>query len=100
MIQFIKSHFKLKDIDLFIGTGGNLRRIGKIRKKILGKSTSELAMFDEINHMEEAILSMSYVDRIRRLELDQNRADVILPAIMLTHHLMQKLKIENNFTKN
>jgi exopolyphosphatase / guanosine-5'-triphosphate,3'-diphosphate pyrophosphatase len=42
--------------------------------------------------MEEAILSMSYVDRIRKLELDQNRADVILPAIMLTHHLMQKLK--------
>jgi exopolyphosphatase / guanosine-5'-triphosphate,3'-diphosphate pyrophosphatase len=94
MIQFIKSHLKLKDIDLFIGTGGNLRRIGKIRKKILGKPSSELAMFNEINHMEEAILSMSYVDRIRRLELDQNRADVILPAIMLTHHLMQKLKIE------
>jgi exopolyphosphatase/guanosine-5'-triphosphate,3'-diphosphate pyrophosphatase len=94
MIQFIKSHLKLKDIDLFIGTGGNLRRIGKIRKKILGKPTSELAMFNEIHHMEEAILSMSYVDRIRRLELDQNRADVILPAIMLTHHLMQKLKIE------
>lgn len=94
MIQFIKSHLKLKDIDLFIGTGGNLRRIGKIRKKILGKPSSEVAMFSEINHMEEAILSMSYVDRIRRLELDQNRADVILPAIMLTHHLMQKLKIE------
>jgi exopolyphosphatase / guanosine-5'-triphosphate,3'-diphosphate pyrophosphatase len=93
MLAFIKNHFRIKNIDLLIGTGGNLRRIGKIRKKILGKQTSELAMFDEINHMEEAILSMSYVDRIRRLELDQNRADVILPAIMLTHHLMQKLKI-------
>lgn len=92
MIAFIKAHLKIKDIDLFIGTGGNLRRIGKIRKKILGKPSSELALFSEIHHMEEAILSMSYVDRIRRLELDQNRADVILPAIMLTHHLMQKLK--------
>jgi exopolyphosphatase/guanosine-5'-triphosphate,3'-diphosphate pyrophosphatase len=50
-------------------------------------------MFDEIHHMEEAILSMSYVERIRRLELDQNRADVILPAVMLTHHLMEKLKL-------
>lgn len=94
MISFIKAHLKIKDIDLFIGTGGNLRRIGKIRKKILGRPTSEMALFNEINHMEEAILSMSYVERIRRLELDQNRADVILPAIMLTHHLMQKLKIE------
>ena len=94
MISFIKKHTRLKDLDLFIGTGGNLRRIGKIRKKILGRSTSELALFQEIHHMEEAILSMSYVDRIRRLELDQNRADVILPAIMLTHHLMQKLKMD------
>ncbi len=95
MLTFIKAHVKIKDIDLLVGTGGNLRRIGKIRKKILGKPTSELALFEEIHHMEEAILSMSYVDRIRRLELDQNRADVILPAIMLTHHLMQALKMDS-----
>lgn len=94
MLIFIRTCFKIKEIDLLIGTGGNLRRIGKIRKKILGRSSSEMALFEEINHMEEAILSMSYVERIRRLELDQNRADVILPAIMLTHHLMQKLKMD------
>lgn len=93
MLSFIKAYLPKKP-DLFIGTGGNLRRIGKIRKKMLGKETSQLALFSEINHMEEAILSMSYVDRIRRLELDQNRADVILPAIMLTHHLMEKLKLD------
>ena len=94
MIGFIKQYLKIKEIELFIGTGGNLRRIGKIRKKILGGSTSQLATFSEIAHMEEAILSMSYVDRIRRLELDKNRADVILPAIMLTHHLMEKLQLD------
>lgn len=94
MMNFIKGFFKTKDINILVGTGGNLRRIGKIRKKILGRTTSQMATFDEIHHMEESILSMSYVDRIRRLELDQNRADVILPAIMLTHHLMKKLKME------
>lgn len=94
MVKFIEHHLGKKKPDLLIGTGGNLRRIGKIRKKILRKETSELALFREIDHMEEAILSMSYVDRIRRLELDQNRADVILPAIMLTHHLMRELKID------
>jgi len=92
MLRFIKSLLPKKP-DLFIGTGGNLRRIGKIRRKILGRESAEVAMFDEIHHMEQAILSMSYVDRIRSLELDQNRADVILPAIMLTHHLMEKLKV-------
>jgi exopolyphosphatase/guanosine-5'-triphosphate,3'-diphosphate pyrophosphatase len=94
MVKFIEHHLGKRPTQLLIGTGGNLRRIGKIRKKILGKPSSEMALFNEIDHMEAAILSMSYVDRIRRLELDQNRADVILPAIMLTHHLMKALKIE------
>ncbi len=93
IMVFIKTKIPKKP-DLFIGTGGNLRRIGKIRRKILRRDSAEIAMFNEIHHMEEAILSMSYVDRIRSLELDQNRADVILPAIMLTHHLMQKLKVD------
>jgi exopolyphosphatase/guanosine-5'-triphosphate,3'-diphosphate pyrophosphatase len=94
MLRFITQHFGKKKPDLFIGTGGNLRRIGKIRKNILGQSTSQLALFKEVAHMEASIFSMSYVDRIRKLELDQNRADVILPAIMLTKILMEELKLE------
>lgn len=94
MMTFIHHHLGNKKVSILVGTGGNLRRIGKIRKKILGKSTSQLAFFDEIKHMEEAIRSMSYVDRIRQLELDQNRADVILPAIMLTFKLMNALEME------
>jgi exopolyphosphatase/guanosine-5'-triphosphate,3'-diphosphate pyrophosphatase len=94
MLRFIREELGHKKPDLFVGTGGNLRRIGKIRKNFLGKPTSELAMFEEIHHMEETIFSMSFVDRIRRLELDQNRADVILPAIMLTNHLMDALKLD------
>lgn len=94
MLSFIQKHLGKKKPELFIGTGGNLRRIGKIRKKILGQETSQLALYREVAHMEESIFSMSYVDRIRSLELDQNRADVILPAIMLTKILMEELKLD------
>lgn len=93
MLTFIREHFGKKKPDFFVGTGGNLRRIGKIRKKTLGRPTSQLATFSEISHMEEIILSMSYIDRIRGLELTENQADVILPATMLTQKLMQKLKL-------
>ncbi len=94
MLRFIKQHLKNKKVNVFVGTGGNLRRIGKIRKNFLNKTSSEMATFSEIHHMEGTISSMSYVDRIRRLELDQNRADVILPAIMLTEFLMKSLKMD------
>lgn len=93
MLGFIREHFGKKTPDYFVGTGGNLRRIGKIRKKTLGKPTSQMATFSEISHMEDIILSMSYIDRIRGLELTENQADVILPATMLTQKLMQKLKL-------
>jgi exopolyphosphatase/guanosine-5'-triphosphate,3'-diphosphate pyrophosphatase len=91
-MRFIEKNLGKKKLDIFVGTGVNLRRIGKIRKKILGKSSSNEAFYREIAHMEETIFSMSYVDRIRSLELDQNRADVILPAIMITKILMEELK--------
>lgn len=94
MLRFLKTHTNIKKIDTFIGTGGNLRRIGKIRKKMLGRSSTEICTFEEIDHMEESIARMSFIDRVRSLELDQNRADVILPAIMITQHLMRKLEME------
>lgn len=93
MLAFIREHYGKKKPEFFVGTGGNLRRIGKIRKKTLGKPTSQLATFSEISHMEDIILSMSYIDRIRGLELTENQADVILPATMLTQKLMHKLKL-------
>lgn len=94
MVRYLKGHINLKKIDIFIGTGGNLRRIGKIRKKLLGHGSTEFCSFEEIDHMTETIRRMSFVERVRGLELDQNRADVILPAIMITHHLMRKLEME------
>lgn len=88
MIRFTQAHFGKKTPDLMIGTGGNLRRIGKLRRKILNK-TSQECMFDEVAHMADALYSMSFVERIRRLDLDQNRADVILPATMLVKNIMK-----------
>lgn len=93
MTKFIENYTKKKHIDYFIGTGGNLRRIGKIRKKTLGKN-SKLALLSEINAFEEIIRKMSLKDRIQKLEMDPNRADVILPAIMITERLMERLKLK------
>jgi exopolyphosphatase / guanosine-5'-triphosphate,3'-diphosphate pyrophosphatase len=88
MLRFTQEHFGKKAPDLMIGTGGNLRRIGKLRRKIMNK-TSQECMFDEVAHMADALYSMSFVERIRRLDLDQNRADVILPATMLVKSIMR-----------
>lgn len=92
--SFIRKNLLETKPNLIIGTGGNLRRIGKIRKKTLNKLSSEVATFEEITQMKDIVFSMSYVERIRDLELDQNKADVILPAITLTHLLMEQFNLK------
>ncbi len=90
MQRFVSQYLGKKSPDLFIGTGGNLRRMGKIRRKILNK-TSQECLFSEVSHMADTLFSMSFIERIRKLELDQNRADVILPATMMVRAVMEML---------
>ena len=90
MARFVKSRFGTRSPDLFIGTGGNLRRIGKIRRQFMKKPSTECTL-GEINRMAESLVKMSYEERISRLKLEPNRADVIVPATLLTQRLMQEL---------
>ena len=78
---------------MFIGTGGNLRRIGKIRRQFLKKDSTECT-YSELKKISDSLLSMSYEDRIQRLKLEPNRADVIVPATALTQTFMKELKIK------
>jgi len=93
MRRFARSYLGARPPDVFVGTGGNLRRMGKIRRKILRKPSTECT-YPEVAHMADTLFSMSFVERIRRLELDQNRADVILPATMLTREVMKSFDLK------
>ena len=86
--RFLHPHLKQRPPQLLIGTGGNLRRIGKLRRKILNKTSQECTL-EEVTHMADILYSMSFVERIRRLELDRGRADVILPAAMMVKAVMR-----------
>jgi exopolyphosphatase/guanosine-5'-triphosphate,3'-diphosphate pyrophosphatase len=90
IVDYIKTHLRLKDIELVAGTGGNLRRMGKIRRKTLGRSSEE-CLYSEVAHMSHALFSMGLIERVRALELDPDRADVILPAAMLVETLMRRV---------
>jgi exopolyphosphatase/guanosine-5'-triphosphate,3'-diphosphate pyrophosphatase len=93
MEKFIENYLSIKKINLFVGTGGNLRRIGKMRKKILHKPETECS-YEEVSHMTQTLHAMTYIERIRKLELDQDRADVIVPATMIIERLMKNLNLK------
>jgi len=79
-----KSEFlNLNHERLAIGTGGNMRRMGKLRKILFKKSNTEIVTLAELEKIRDILFSMSYQKRISKLRMTPDRADVILPSVVL-----------------
>ncbi|MEZ4802711.1 MAG: exopolyphosphatase [Gelidibacter sp.] len=74
--QWIKTNTKdYEKVDL-IGSGGNINKIFKISGKAVGKPLTYFYLTSFYNMLQ----SYSYEERITQLDLNQDRADVIIPA--------------------
>ena len=77
--QWIKSNTRIYDKVELIGTGGNINKIFKISGKDLGKPLSYFYLINYFNTLQ----NYSYEERITELNLNQDRADVIIPALRI-----------------
>ena len=59
-----------------VGTGGNINKLFDLSSKLSESSTS----LDEIERMRDYIASFTLEERINKLQLNPDRADVIVPA--------------------
>jgi exopolyphosphatase/guanosine-5'-triphosphate,3'-diphosphate pyrophosphatase len=59
-----------------VGTGGNINKLFDLSSKLSERSTS----LEEITRMRDYIAQFSLEDRIHKLQLNPDRADVIVPA--------------------
>jgi exopolyphosphatase/guanosine-5'-triphosphate,3'-diphosphate pyrophosphatase len=83
--QWIKSNTKAyEDIEV-IGSGGNINKIFKISGKAIGKPLTYFYLTAYYNLLK----SYSYEERITKLDLNQDRADVIIHA---THIYLSAMK--------
>lgn len=69
---------KYTQLDL-IGSGGNINKVFKLSAKKPGKTLS----FLYLTQLYKELMSMSYEERILQLELNPDRADVIIPAMRI-----------------
>jgi len=74
--EWIEHHTKGYTRLSLIGTGGNINNIFKNSRKEIGKPLS----FLYLSSYYELLNSLSYEERIWKLNLNQDRADVIVPA--------------------
>lgn len=76
MKEWVKTHTHgIKDISL-IGSGGNINKIYKMSGRTDGSPLSYIYMKANFKYLK----TMSYDERISELNLNQDRADVIIPA--------------------
>lgn len=76
---WIKENTSEYDKVRVLGSGGNINKIFKVSGKALGKP---LTYFYLINYFK-TLQSYTYEERITELELNQDRADVIIPAMKI-----------------
>lgn len=73
---WITSHFNKESKVEIIGSGGNINKLHKMSGRKIGQPLS----FIWLNAQYHFLNSMEYDDRISELGLNQDRADVIIPA--------------------
>jgi len=88
--SFISEH--THSIDTCIGTGGNLRRMGKLRSMLLEKASASITI-NELDAIYQVVNSYPLSKRVKLFNMRKDRADVIIPAMMMINHLMRYCEI-------
>ncbi|WP_422360186.1 phosphatase [Reichenbachiella sp.] len=86
MLRWIQENKGKKSHFIAIGTGGNIRKLYELTNKEKGKYIGIKKLEEEL----EMLKSMPYEERIVNLKLNEDRADVIIPASEIYITIMKK----------
>jgi exopolyphosphatase/guanosine-5'-triphosphate,3'-diphosphate pyrophosphatase len=83
-------HESLRErVDACVGTGGNIEELGRLRKRLLDQERDDLITADELAKLLKRLSEMSVEERMSKLGLRPDRADVILPATVVLYMLVR-----------
>ena len=81
-------------IQVCAATGGNAEELGRLRQKLFKADSDHLIMLDELNRLIERLDHLSYEERMTKLKLRPDRADVILPACIVLHMIASEAHVK------
>lgn len=94
LANFLHSHVSGRKIDFAIGTGGNLEALGKLKSEFLNSPQRTLISSSELLVIIEKLLKTSVKERIEKLEMRPDRADVIVPAALIVSTILRQAGVE------
>ncbi|MBN2118436.1 MAG: Ppx/GppA family phosphatase [Anaerolineales bacterium] len=82
-------------IQICAGTGGNVEEIGRLRQKLFKAESDRCITLKELELLIERLDRMSYEERMYKLKLRADRADVILPASIVLHLIAREAGVKH-----
>lgn len=89
MEKFVYKHLENVSGVTSIGTGGNINKIFELSQPRKNKRYLDLSKIDEVLTQ---LQSMTFEERVNKLNLNNDRADVIIPAGKIYQQVMQAAK--------
>jgi exopolyphosphatase/guanosine-5'-triphosphate,3'-diphosphate pyrophosphatase len=87
-------------IQICAGTGGNVEEIGRLRQKLLKAESDRFITLEELEKLIERFERMTYEERMHKLKLRADRADVILPASIVLHLIAREAGVKQIMIPN
>lgn len=91
--QFVHAQKSAHRIEFAVGTGGNLEALGKLKPRLLNKNSPSEITDAELEQMIQKLRKMSLKDRITKLEMRPDRADVIIPAALVVQATLRQASV-------
>lgn len=78
--RHIHQYVDVNKIDFAVGTGGNLEALGRLKVQLLKKTPNTFLTLIELHEILDKLGNISIKQRIEKLDMKPDRADVIVPA--------------------
>jgi exopolyphosphatase/guanosine-5'-triphosphate,3'-diphosphate pyrophosphatase len=93
MNAFLDSHKISGSIDFMVGTGGNIEALGRLKPLLLGKNSRSFLTLQEMEILLAKLVKIPFEERVGRLKLKPDRADVIIPAGSVVLNAMKLARV-------
>lgn len=93
--KFLKTNLGDATNFTLVGTGGNIESLGDLRMKVLGKHSNSRVTAPELGSLCKMLCGLSYDERISKLDLRPDRADVIVPGALALKMVMKLSKAKH-----
>jgi exopolyphosphatase/guanosine-5'-triphosphate,3'-diphosphate pyrophosphatase len=90
----LKKELGNERVDLCIGAGGSIESIGGLRAELFGKNNTQKIRNQELESIIKTLQSMTIEDRIQKLHMRPDRADVIVPAAIVLKRIVEQAGVD------